>query len=183
MPDLTILDQLVKFAAKVPLTIESGRASVKLTEPEAPGSSVTIVGIPIDAIVIKVDVFRSPDAVFCGTKGECKRADYVIIANAGGKKCILYIEMKRTKGSLKEIINQLRGAKCFIHYCQQIGVIFWNETNFLRNHRHRFVSFGHTRVGKRRTRIERIAPTNDTPEKMMKIDWPYRPQFNRLVGL
>jgi hypothetical protein len=145
-------------------------------------ASVVIVGIPPDAMIIKVDVFQSPDAIFSGSKGECKRADYVIIADSGGKKRILYIEMKKTKGSLKEVIQQLTGARCFLRYCQEIGKSFWYDNIFLNDYQHRFVSIDHTSIPKRKTREVRRSAKHDTPEKVMKIDWPHRLQFNRLVG-
>ncbi|MFZ4438679.1 MAG: hypothetical protein ACOYOS_09655 [Syntrophales bacterium] len=173
---------MIKDAAKVPITIEDSKTSVTLQEPQAPDSSIDIAGIPSDAIVIKVDTFPSPDFIFCGSKGECKRADYVIIADSGGKKRILYIEMKRTKDSLKEVIRQLAGARCFMHYCQEIGKHFWNEQDFLKNYQHRFVSIGHTSIAKRKTRVDRSPGKHETPEKVMKIDWPRRLQFNHLVG-
>ncbi|OPY02295.1 MAG: hypothetical protein A4E61_01377 [Syntrophorhabdus sp. PtaB.Bin184] len=182
MPDLRILDQLIKPAARVPLTIERGRASVKLVESQMPNSCVTIAGLPADALVVKADKFQAPDTIFCGTKGECKRADYVIIANTGAKKRILFIEMKKTKGSREDIIKQLSGSRCFVDYCQQIGKVFWKETNFLDDYQYRFVSFGHTGIPKKRTQIERTAEINDSPEKMMKVAWPNRQEFNHLVG-
>lgn len=182
MTELEILNQMIKDIAKVSLDFKKDKASVKLDEPQAPGSSVVICGIPPDAIVIKVDAFRSPDTVFAGSKGECKRADYVIIADSGHKKRILYIEMKKTKASLKEVVKQLTGAKCFMSYCQEIGKSFWNEKNFLKDYQHRFVSIGHTGIKKRKTRMERITSKHDTPETLMKIDYPNRLQFNHLVG-
>ncbi len=182
MTEMEILDQMIKDAAKISLKMKHGKASVKLDEPDAPDSSVVIAGIPPNAIVIKVDAFPAPDAVFACSKGECKRADYVIIADTGRKKRILYIEMKRTKDSPKAVIRQLTGAMCFMRYCREIGRSFWKEKRFLKDYQHRFVSIGHTAIRKRKTRVERQHRTHDTPEKAMKIDWPSRLQFNHLVG-
>lgn len=182
MPDITTLHQMIKTTAKLPLVDNYNRKSVKLTEPQQPSSSVTINGIPENAIVIKADAFQSPDAVFNGSRGECKRADYVIIANAGSKKIILCIEMKTTKGSRLKIVQQLMGAKCFVTYCQEIGKTFWNQINFLNDYNYRFISIGHTSIAKRKTRIDRKSGVHDEPEKMLKIDWPHHLEFNRLAG-
>jgi hypothetical protein len=182
MSDLDILNEMIKETAKMPLSTEYGKPCVRLIEPQATDSSVTICGLPPSAMVIKADTFQPPDSIFCGSKGECKRADYVIIADTGDKKRILYIEMKKTKGTRQDIISQLHGAKCFIHYCQEIGKTFWGETDFMRDFHARYVSFGHTSIPKKKTRIDRSTGTNTTPETMMKVDWPGRQQFNHLVG-
>lgn len=88
MEDMEILSQLIKDTACVPLQDEYGKKFVRLNEPQAQDSSAKIRNIPSDALVIKVDAFRSPDDIFEGNNGECKRADYIIIS--AEKKCILY---------------------------------------------------------------------------------------------
>lgn len=135
MPDIDILNQMIKDSAKVQLSNHYNRMKAELTEPAHPCSSTVIYGIPENAVVIKVDVFSSPDTVFVGSKGECKRADYVIISNADGKKVVIYIEMKAMKGHPAEIIQQLNGARCFIAYCQEIGKAFWDKSDFLKKYR------------------------------------------------
>ena len=182
MPDMDILNQMIKNSAKVQLSEHYGRRRVTLSEPQQRRSSTEIYGLPENAIVIKVDTFKSPDTVFAGSNGECKRADFVILSNAGVKKVIVYIEMKATKGPAKEIIQQLKGAQCFISYCREIGTSFWNEPNFLKGYQNRFISIGHTSIPKRKTRIIRESGRHDQPEKMLKIDWPHHLQFNQLAG-
>lgn len=181
MPDMEILSQMIKDTAMVQLQNEYGKALVKLREPQTPDSSTTIRNLPADAVVIKVDAFRSPDDIFNGGYGECKRADYVIISAT--KKCIIYIEMKRTKDGWNQIVKQLLGAQCFIKYCQEVGKEFWNENEFLNGYKSRFISIGHTSIAKKKTRITRNAERHDTPDRAMKVDWPNCLQFNLLAGL
>jgi len=182
MTEIEILNQMIRNTAKMQPVIKNDKASVTLREPLSQDSSVVIAGIPHDSIIIKADAFQSPDTVFTGLKGEGKRADFVIVSSNGNRNLILYMEMKKTKGSLKEVIQQLTGARCFMHYCQEVGKSFWKEKDFLKDYQHRFVSIGHTSIPKRKTRMERQQGKHDTPEKVMKIDWPNRLQFNRLVG-
>ncbi len=185
MTDLEILEQLIKGSAKIPITSTPTheKASVVLDEPQSPDSSVTILGLPSDAIVIKAGAFPSPDAVLRGTRGECKRADYVIVTHSGTtRKLIIYIEIKKTKDSWESIVKQLKATSCFISYCEEIGKAFWNNKEFLKNYKSRFISIGHTSIAKRKTRIERKSAKHDTPEKALKIDWPGRLQFNHLAG-
>lgn len=182
MPDLAILHQMIKDGAKVPLLEKHGKKSVVLSEPQHPDSSVTIAGMPDNAIVIKADAFKSPDTVFTGLHGECKRADFVIVADTDNKKSIICIEMKAKKASEKEIIQQLSGAKCFIVYCQTVGKSFWKQRDFLAGYSLRFISIGHTSIPKRRTRIDRSAGTHDRPERMLKISSPHHLQFDQLAG-
>ncbi|MBX3639536.1 MAG: hypothetical protein KF888_03355 [Nitrosomonas sp.] len=180
MPDMEILSQMIKKTALVQLQEEYGKSLVKLCEPQTTDSIATIRNLPSDAMVIKIDVFRSPDDVFNGGKGECKRADYVIISSE--KKCIIYIEMKRTKDEWNQIVKQLTGAQCFIRYCQEVGKEFWKKSEFLNGYKSRFISIGHTSIAKKRTRINRIAERHDTPESAMKIDWPNYIQYNNLAS-
>ncbi|MBI2779090.1 MAG: hypothetical protein HYX62_04810 [Gammaproteobacteria bacterium] len=182
MPDLAILHQMIKDGAKVPLLEKHGKKSVVLSEPQHPDSSVTIAGMPDNTIVIKADAFKSPDTVFAGLQGECKRADFVIVADTGKKKSIVCIEMKAKKASEKEIIQQLSGAECFIVYCREIGKSFWKQQDFLADYSFRFISIGHTSIPKRRTRIDRSADVHDRPDRMLKISSPHRLQFNQLAG-
>ncbi len=84
MSDLDILQDLIKGEASVSL-IDASRgekSSVILEESASPGKSpysITIKGIPRDTIVIKTDKFSAPNSIFKCQKGECRRADYVII--------------------------------------------------------------------------------------------------------
>ena len=180
MEDIEILSQMIKGAARVQLSVEYNKPRVILTEPREPDSTVIINNMPFDALIIKVDAFKSPDDIFNGNKGECKRADYVIISYE--KKRIIYIEMKKSKDSWRQIVCQLRGARCFVVYCQEIGKAFWQEKDFLQNYKHRFVSISHTSIPKRKTRIERKSGKHDSPEKAMKVSWPNHLQFNHLAG-
>jgi hypothetical protein len=181
MSDMDILSQMIKGTALVQLEEEYDKLHVRLIEPQTPDSSATIRNLPTDAMIIKVDAFRSPDDVFSGGNGECKRADYVIIS--AEKKCIIYIEMKRTKDGWNQIVKQLLGSQCFVKYCQEVGKSFWDENQFLNGYQSRFITIGHTNIPKRKTRITRNAKRHDTPERALKIDWPNNLQFNRLAGL
>ncbi|MEI7831781.1 MAG: hypothetical protein WCJ56_01065 [bacterium] len=180
MTDIDILHKLIKDTAKEPFG--GHYINNKVTLSEGDGYSINIKGIPDDAIVIKVDAFISPDTIFAGSRGEGKRADYVIIANMPKKKVIIYIEMKKTNKNKKHIIQQLTGAKCFISYCTAVGNEFWKECDFLKGYEERYVSIGHISISKKKTRIEATADIHDVPEKMMKIDWPNILEFNRLAG-
>lgn len=80
MPDIGILNQMIKDSARIQLSEHNDRMQVELTEPRHAQSSTIIYAVPENAVVIKVDTFTSPDAVFAGTRGECKRADFVIVS-------------------------------------------------------------------------------------------------------
>jgi hypothetical protein len=186
MSDIAILKEMIKQSATVPLVEDSyGKKQVKLTEPALPNCFVTIRGMPNDdqVIIIKVDDFTSPKAIFGGSQGECKRADFAIIADTGKKKVILCIEMKaKSKTSLEwEIIQQLKGAQCFVAYCQKIGKEFWSAKHFLDAYVYRFVTIRNINIHKKPTR-EAITDNHDCPENMLKISSPHYLQFNFLIG-
>jgi hypothetical protein len=119
MDDASILVQLIKPAATVPLLDEYGKCVLILREPQAIDSVVTVRNVPTDTIAIKVDAFTAPDAVFNGLQGECKRADYVLISPE--RRTVIYIEIKRTRDGFSGIVKQLKGAQCFVNYCRDIG--------------------------------------------------------------
>ncbi len=105
------------------------------------------------------------------------------MANKNGKKYILYIEIKTTIGKEKDIIKQLKGSVCFVGYCKEIAKEFWHENNFLSEFEYRFVSITRTTpLNKRKTRLDKKYNPNNTPERLMKLSYPDRPQFNHLVG-
>ncbi|WP_293062699.1 hypothetical protein [Okeania sp. SIO2B3] len=176
---------MIQPEATVVLESEYQKNIVKLTEVD--NYTVTIYGMPDDdeVITIKVDTFSAPKEVFQGTKGECKRADFVIISDTINKgKFIVFIEMKRGKKTSKEkeIIQQLKGAQCFVEYCQAIGKLFWEKQDFLDNYKCRFVSFKNITVNKKPTRYKSKDDIHDTPENMLKISSPNHIQFNHLIG-
>lgn len=184
MDDLEILNRMIHDSAKVNIESKSGsnKASVTLTESQSSTSKVVISGLPPDAIVIKVDAFRSPDTILTETNSQRKRADYIIVANKKGKKNIVHIEIKTTKASEKDIISQLKGSVCFVCYCREIAKQFWNYRKFLSEFSPRFVSFTRTgSIQKRPTRTTKKHPLNDTPAHMLKVSYTNEYHYNHLV--
>lgn len=183
MTDIELLGQMVKDEVKVSTEDRNGKLYVTLSDPQSPKGLVTIAGVPDNVLVIKADNFDSPDSFFAGSRGECKRADFIIAAETAQKKVILCIEMKYRKGKPNEIVQQLRGTRCLLSYCQEIGKAFWDKQDFLKGYVYRFVSIGNLSIAKQKTRIYSQSAIHDRPERMMKIDWPNsRIEFNRLAG-
>ena len=180
MSDIAILQEMIKESSTVSL---DGK-KVVLIEPDIPGCSVVINKMPDknEVIIIKVDNFKSPDTIFKGSKGECKRSDFVIIAETGDKKVMIFIEMKKTSDKRNDIIKQLTGSRCFIHYCKKIGKEFWNCPSFLEGYQCRFISINHISISKQRTQIDRVVGIHDSPDKMMTISSPNHLEFNHLAG-
>jgi hypothetical protein len=184
MSDIAILKEMINEKATVPLYQNNKKNQVILEETGTSKYSVTIYGMPNqdEVIVIKADNFTSPNAIFKGEKGECKRSDFVIIAATERKKVILCIELKATKDDNKKIIQQLTGSKCFVTYCKEIGKAFWNQKKFLDKYQYRFVSIGYINIPKREIRAQQQNDIHDCPEKMMKISNSNHLAFNHLVG-
>ncbi|MDR3011623.1 MAG: hypothetical protein LBU70_00195 [Chitinispirillales bacterium] len=181
MTDTDILNEMIKDTALIRVQLnEYDKPYILLCEPNEPNSDVAIYQLPTDAIVVKADAFISPDGIFKGKNGECKRADYIIIS--AEKKCILYIELKKNKDNWGEIVKQLKGAQCFVKYCQEIGNVFWNKRDFLTGYKNRFINIRHI-SRKKRTRLDKEKQTHSTPETAMKIYSPGRLQFNHIANL
>ncbi len=140
--------------------------------------------IPSDAVIIIADKFPEPNGVFHGSRGECKRADYIVLAEKNSRTVAVYIELKSAGNTTAaDIQNQLRGAYCVLCYFKAIGRNFWNEQKFLQNVVSRFVSFGHTgSIRKRRTRATQHATVHDQPDHFLKLDWATSVEFNKITG-
>ncbi|MBY0378710.1 MAG: hypothetical protein K2Q33_09145, partial [Gammaproteobacteria bacterium] len=181
MNDINIFTQLIKKDAIVPIqTDKHGKHYIQLHEPQCSDSIAIIRNAPSDAFIIKVDIFRSPEAIFNGSKGECKRADYVIIT--AEKKRILYIEIKLNSGhNWNETVQQLIGAQCFIQYCKEIVKSFWKENKFLTNYEERFIAISGTHLNKRSTR-PKCEPlgNHNIPQNALKVTSPHNLQFRQL---
>lgn len=180
MSDIAILKEMIRDFSVVTLVPSQTRNKVILIEPQQPNSSVTIDGMPDEknVIVIKADDFKSPETIFRGDHGECKRADFVIIADTGKKKVILCIELKTGQwGKTKEILQQLEGARCFAEYCREIGKLFWNQPKFLTDYEYRFVSIKNFSVKKQRSIIE---SDSNSKTKLLVRNGSYF-QFNDLI--
>ena len=174
--DFDILEALIRDEALASVEHSYGKKALVLTESgNTPGSgySLTVRDVPDDAIALKADAFPAPISIFRGDNGECKRADFVIIASDGGSKWVVYIEMKKGGGRTElEIVRQLRGAECLIAYCRAIGQKFWQAHNFLDNsYRPCFVSVRDIGAQKRPSFPQRSA-RHDAPERMLKIKAP-----------
>lgn len=185
MSDIKILKEMINERATVPLEETCNKKyQVTLTEPLPANYSVTISGMPAgdEVIIIKADAFNSPKTVFKGDFGECKRADFVIIADTEKKKVILCIEMKGGKGgSEKEIIQQLKGAQCFVAYCREIGQSFRSKPNFLSGYMYRFLCITEINTTKQVTRTAPPTGNHDRPDRMLKISSPRYLHFDRLI--
>ena len=189
MYDFDILQDLIQNDALVLAKDEYNKKIIVLKESgnQQPEYSLKIRNVPDDIIAFKADAFPPPNNIFKNSKGECKQADYVVIASDDRANWIVHIEMKSGKGdSEKEVEQQLRGAQCLVAYCRAIGQEFWQEQDFLekKNYQQRFISIKNIGVAKRETLIEPKSGRHDMPERMLKISTPANSnlQFKRLVG-
>ena len=138
---------------------------------------------PDEVIVINLDEFFDVRKIFTGNKGECKRADFIIIANTNSEKVILCLEMKKGRDSNPSITKQLKGAECFVSYCREIGRLFWNQPDFLQDYQYRFVSIKNISISKTTTSSRKSSQKNeihDQPEKMLKIS-AHAKHFQELI--
>ncbi|MBK8509626.1 MAG: hypothetical protein V9G63_04990 [Candidatus Competibacter sp.] len=182
MSDFDVLRKMIKDSSRLELDDYYSRNQVTLCEPQDSDYSVCIRGLPEDTVIIKADDFRSPDTIFKGEHGECKRADFLIIAESNDKVFILIIEMKRRKGLEKEVIKQLVGTRCFLSYVIEIGRAFWQQNTFLNNCVYRFISINHISIAKGKTKVTRTDKLHDRPERMLKIAYSGHLEFKHLAG-
>lgn len=167
--DIQILQEMLSCNSKVALQQQHDKSSVELRDQKS-GGTATIRGLPQDSIVIRAEDFENPLTIFDGSKGECKRADFVIVAIENSRKWIICIETRARKSKSEAHIKaQLKGAQCFIGYCRCIGRSFWGSNAFLDGYEYRFVSIGHTNVHKRKTQPKRPSTWHSSPENFLKV--------------
>lgn len=163
MNDIIILQEMLSPGAQVPLQQTAGTCSVILKDKQAK-TTVEITDLPHDSIVIRAEAFKQPN-VFKGSKGERRRADFVIVSNAENENWIICIETQAGTGKdAKHVEQQLRGAQCFMGYCKCVGKSFWQSGNFLDDYQHRFVSISGININKQSTRFYKPRnPARKTP--------------------
>ena len=176
MNDTDILKELFRPDVFVPPSANK----VELTEPLHPEDSVSIHGLPDDAVCIKSDVLDLRKLLGNTSKGECKRADYIIISET--KKHVLFIELKKSKAPWKDVCQQLHGSYCLARYCQEIGKTFWQSIDFMRNYDHHYISISHTVIGKGWQKETIENSTIDKKVKIKKISHPHHLQYRKLVS-
>lgn len=180
MPDTSVLKRLFCDGVIIPIEDNYDRKKVVLTEHQTVNSKIEIRGIPDDAVIIDLDRAFSNDALFAGSQGECKRADYIIFSEQ--KQKVLFIEMKKTGAKHKDIVNQLKGSLCAFKYVQAIADEFFNESRFLEAYECRFISINHTGMSTRKTEIARTAGNNDRPDSPLKVSWTQTIEFNKIAA-
>ncbi|MXV84495.1 type I restriction enzyme HsdR N-terminal domain-containing protein [Candidatus Poribacteria bacterium] len=185
MNDIQILREMLTPNIQVTLQPGQGRPSVQLTDLQS-GATVEIKGIPPHSIVIRAEDFENPLTVFNGTKGERKRADFVIVSNdERGRKWIICIETQEMDAKLaSHVVQQLKGAYCFITYCQCIGKSFWASDDFLNGYQYRFVSIVELNFNrsKRRTQpFQSMGQLHNRPEIFLKISRSPTVLFHKLI--
>ena len=185
MNDITILQEMLSAGAQVPLQQTAGECSVTLRDKQAK-TTVEITDLPQNSIIIRAEAFKPP-TVFKGSKGERRRADFVIVSDVATEKWIICIETQAGTGKdPEEVEQQLRGAECFMGYCKCIGKSFWQSKNFLDGYQYRFVSIVNINIDKQTTRPYK--PGNqprkrlhDNPENFQEIPGHQSLHFDQLT--
>ncbi len=172
--DLKLLNDLIKDEACAKIERNYGKNTVTLKESGNEKKYVLkINNVPNNIIAINVDKnFEAPTKIFKNNKGECKRADFVLVASNDTVAWIIYIEMKRSNSNQDNQIirQQLKGARCFMAYCKSIGREFWSQPQFLEEYEERFVSIVNIGVNKKPTRnIMGNSDLHNLPDQMLKI--------------
>lgn len=183
-----VLHELITPDAAV-LPTEDQNGKKNLTLKETCGQKpicVQIRNVPEDIVAIKADKFPAPKNIFNGAKGECKRADFIVIARTPRKNWVLFIEIKSGNTAQRhDVEKQLRGAECLLAYCRSIGREFWKKPRFLaeENYKMRFVYIKNTLIDKRPTRKPGPVP-HDKPENMLVLSSPNKGmlEFNKIIN-
>ena len=186
MNDIQILREMLNPDTQVTLQPGQGRPSVQLTDSQS-GMTVEIKGLPHNSIVIRAENFENPLTVFNGSRGERKRADFVIVSNdESERKWIICIETQEMDAKLaSHVIQQLKGAYCFVSYCRCIGKSFWESEEFLDGYQYRFVSIvdiNFNRSKRRSQPFHSAGELHDCPDVFLKISRSLILHFGKLIN-
>lgn len=186
MNDIQILQEMLRPDAQVVLQQGQGRPSVELTDLQS-GMTVEIKGLPHNSIVIRSEDFDAPLTIFNGSRGERKRADFVIVSNdENERKWVICIETQEMDSKLaSHVVQQLKGAYCFISYCKCIGKSFWNSDEFLDDYEYRFVSIVDINFNASRRRTEPFdskGKLHNNPDLFLKISRCPIIYFRKLIN-
>lgn len=185
MNDIAILQAMLTSGAQLPLKQTTGITSVTLKDKQAK-TSVEIADMPSDSIVIRAEVFKPPN-ILTAQKGQRRRADFVIVSNTETDKWIICIETQKGTGKDRgHVEQQLRGAECFIGYCQCIGKSFWQSAAFLDDYEYRYVSIVNINIDKQSTRAYKPKRqsgkiVHDSPDTFREILGHQTLYFNELI--
>ena len=187
MNDIQILQEMLNPDVQVVLQSGHGRPSVELTDLQS-GMTVEIKGLPRNSIVIRAEDFENPLTVFNGSRGERKRADFVIVSNDGSeRKWIICIETQEMDSKLaSHVVQQLKGAYCFVGYCKCIGKSFWESEEFLDGYQYRFVSIVDINFNRSRRRTQPFqseGELHNRPDIFLKISQSPTIYFRKLINL
>ena len=185
MNDIQILREMLNPDAQVVLQSGQGKPSVQLTDLQS-DTTVEIKGVPPDSIVIRAEDFKNPLTVFNGSKGERKRADFVIVSNdENNRRWIICIETQEMDSKLaSHVVQQLKGAYCFVSYCRCIGKSFWELEEFLDDYQYRFVSITDLNFNRSKRRTQPFYPTGELhnrPDEFLKISRSPTIYFRKLI--
>ena len=196
MSDMDILNEMFQPEVRVQKEQDahSKKWNVILREPNMQDSKMTVNNIPSDAVIVKAESFfavivennsLTKRPFFVGDRGECKRADFIMISEK--EKVAIFIEMKRDKAGGVGVIKQLAGAACLFAYCQKIGELFWEKQDFLKGYTHLYIGVGHTSISKKPVEIKPKKDIHGIPRRHNKpndfkiINRPGNLQYSQLV--
>ena len=179
MSDIDLLRKMIVDSAIV-LHSNSGKnkCSVMLSEEDEQNKipyAFKISGLPQDSITFRADKFPEAVHFYQGSRGENKRADYVIVADTGKKKWILFIEVKSGKHSEnRDMAKQLKGAECVVAHCRAVAEKFWDENSLLDSnvYENRFIGIVKVNIPKRPTRNRPSGIVHDKAENMLIVRNP-----------
>ncbi len=186
MSDLDLLRKMIREDVIVGARrTDSGRFSLRLEETNtSKGSeySIELCNVPQECIAIKVDRFVAQKKFFRNDKGQSRRSDYIIITSFKSNNWIIYIELKKGKGTTSTIVQQLKGSQCLIDYCRSLGRSFWGASTFLESsdYQLRFVTLRAISMNKTGTK-RRPKFVHDSPDTMLTLFANNQLQFRELL--
>lgn len=179
---MATLDEVLKEMLSAGRFVPVNTGEVFLSEPEdgAGLNMVCIVGIPADAIVLRMDGTIA-SRLINSARGENRRADFVLIFTDQGRRFLVHAELKTSELSAggPHLLEKFNGTDCILDYCERLMDTFYGHPDGFSGYERRYVlMYKSPSISKSPTRPAPTVPNNKPVNHMsLPVD-----NFNRAVA-
>lgn len=139
------------------------RINLKETDNSATLKNAVLEAENYEYILLSPDKVRGLDSLFKSEKGQLKNCDYILLVENKNIFYSIFIELKSGIPRETKYIQQFKGSSCLLEYIDIVLKNFYEQTNFFKIFKRRYIVLHQAPIDKQPTRIQ--PAKNNTPEK------------------